>query len=145
RASPKVALGWASAPRAFVRRNIDASKDGRRACSVLRDPMYECLDWQARTSPPPSQAPLPEPANSLEAVVLARLRAYAQRLQGYHAADMYALIMPQLERPLMRVAMELARGRQNHAADMLGIHRNTLRTKLRALGLSADHGRRGGS
>ena len=75
-------------------------------------------------------------------MVLARLRSYARRLQGYETADMYALIMPQLERPLMRVAMELARGRQNRAADMLGIHRNTLRTKLRLLGLPADHGRR---
>lgn len=104
--------------------------------------MYDCLDWQARTSPPTTGSPIDREPDSLESAVLERLRMYARRLKGYRTADMYALIMPQLERPLMRVAMELARGRQNRAADMLGIHRNTLRMKLKALGLPADHGRR---
>lgn len=72
---------------------------------------------------------------SLEDMVLARLRAYARSLQGHPAKDMYGLIMPQLERPLVRLAMELAHGRQRHAAAMLGIHRNTLRTRLKELGL----------
>lgn len=108
----------------------------------MRDPLYDCLDWQARTSPPAAGSPSHQRPDSLESLVLDRLRAYARRLQGYGPVDMYALVMPQLERPLMRVAMELARGRQNRAADMLGIHRNTLRSKLRALGLPADHGRR---
>lgn len=76
--------------------------------------------------------PLP---GSLEDVVLERLRAYAQCLQGHEARDLYDLIMPQLERPLVRVAMELAGGRQLHAAAMLGIHRNTLRKRLDSLGL----------
>lgn len=79
---------------------------------------------------------------SLEEVVLARLREYAMSLQGHAAKDMYALIMPQLERPLIRVAMELAQGRQSRAAEMLGIHRNTLRTRLKALGIEPDLGRR---
>lgn len=78
------------------------------------------------------------PAGSLEEMVLARLRDYAACLQGHEAKDLYALIMPQLERPLVRVAMELAEGRQVHAAAMLGIHRNTLRKRLEALGLDAD-------
>lgn len=76
--------------------------------------------------------PLPD---SLEAEVLRRLRDYAQSLQGVPAADLYALIMPQLERPLVRVAMELSDGCQVKAASMLGIHRNTLRKRLAALGL----------
>jgi two-component system nitrogen regulation response regulator GlnG len=77
-------------------------------------------------------------ARSLEEMVLARLREYATNLQGHEAKDMYDLIMPQLERPLVRVAMELARGRQRQAAEMLGIHRNTLRTRLKELGLDAS-------
>lgn len=84
-----------------------------------------------------------DPGASLEEIVLARLREYASSLQGHAAKDMYALIMPQLERPLIRVAMELAQGRQRQAAAMLGIHRNTLRTRLKALGLEPDVGRQG--
>lgn len=75
---------------------------------------------------------------ALEELVLARLREYAASLQGHDARDMYGLIMPQLERPLIRVALELAGGCQSHAATMLGIHRNTLRTRLRALGLDVQ-------
>ncbi|MCK6549004.1 hypothetical protein L6R52_24375 [Myxococcota bacterium] len=85
---------------------------------------------------PEREAPVDAPG-SLEELVLARLRGYAARLQGHGARDMYALIMPQLERPLVRVALELARGRQRQAAAMLGIHRNTLRVRLKALGLEA--------
>ena len=87
---------------------------------------------------PVADAPELEVGGSLEDVVLARLRTYGQSLQGHEAKDLYALIMPQLERPLVRVAMELAEGRQVHAAAMLGIHRNTLRKRLEALGLDAD-------
>ncbi len=72
---------------------------------------------------------------SLEDLLFERLRAYAESLQGHTPENMYGLIMPQLERPLIRVAMELADGRQVQAAEMLGIHRNTLRVKLRSLGL----------
>ncbi len=108
---------------------------------MVRDPLYECLEWQAGTSPPPMGSADDDANDSLESLVLDRLRAYAQRLQGYGTTDMYALIMPQLERPLMQVAMELARGRQNRAAEILGIHRNTLRIRLKALGLPPDYGR----
>lgn len=93
----------------------------------------------------PAHAPLPPPHSSaaraedaLEEVVLERLRSFASDLQGVEPRDLYALIMPQLERPLVRVAMELAEGRQVHAAQMLGIHRNTLRKRLDALGLATD-------
>lgn len=80
---------------------------------------------------------------SLEEVVLGRLREYAASLQGHTAQDLYGLIMPQLERPLVRVAMELAEGRQRDAARMLGIHRNTLRVRLAELGLEPDPRPRG--
>jgi 16S rRNA (cytidine1402-2'-O)-methyltransferase len=74
---------------------------------------------------------------SLEDLLLEKLRAYAEsfRFKDHAPENMYGLIMPQLERPLIRVAMEIAQGRQIQAAEMLGIHRNTLRTKLRSLGL----------
>lgn len=76
-------------------------------------------------------------AGSLEDLVLERLRSYATNLQGHEAKNLYALIMPHLERPVIRLAMELARGCELHAAVMLGIRRSTLRERLDALGLSS--------
>ena len=84
-------------------------------------------------------SPLEDPTSgSLEALVLERLRSYAISLQGHEAKNLYALIMPQLERPVIRLAMELARGCELHAAAMLGMHRSTLRERLDALGLSSS-------
>lgn len=78
-----------------------------------------------------------EPDGALEDLVYERLKAYTDSLQGHLPEDMYRLIMPQLERPLIRLALELAGGERQRAAAMLGIHRNTLRNRLRALGLEA--------
>jgi Fis family transcriptional regulator, factor for inversion stimulation protein len=77
-------------------------------------------------------------AKGLEALVQKRLECYVDALKGHRPRDLYALIMPQLERPLIRVAMALAEGRQSAAAAMLGIHRNTLRTRIKELGLDAE-------
>ncbi len=93
----------------------------------------------ALRSVPLSDEPQAEPApGSLEDLVIQRVREYVKSLQGHEPQDLYALLMPQLERPLVRVAMELADGKQRHAASMLGIHRNTLRKRLDSLGLDSD-------
>lgn len=85
--------------------------------------------------PRSERIPRRESDASLEELVYDRLRAYADSLQGHTPTDMYRLIMPQLERPLIRVALEMAGGERQRAAQMLGIHRNTLRTRLRHLGI----------
>ncbi|MFO0724966.1 MAG: helix-turn-helix domain-containing protein [Myxococcota bacterium] len=94
---------------------------------------------KTRVGPKPSSGnhrPAPSPDDAgLEALVEAKLGAYIDALRGHLPRDLYQLIMPQLERPLIKVAMRLSDGRQAVAATMLGIHRNTLRTKLKELGL----------
>ncbi|MBI4609516.1 MAG: hypothetical protein HY726_10960 [Candidatus Rokubacteria bacterium] len=49
--------------------------------------------------------------------------------------------MDRVERPLLALAMEMAGGNQLRAAQLLGINRNTLRTRLRLLGLAAPRSR----
>jgi DNA-binding protein Fis len=75
---------------------------------------------------------------SLEDMVEARLLAYVDAHQGHLPRDLYDLIMPQLERPLLRVALVAAEGNESAAASMLGIHINTLRARLRELDLERD-------
>jgi DNA-binding protein Fis len=86
----------------------------------------------------PPAPPEPGPRPSLESLIEARVRAYVSALDGEQVRDLHALIMPELERPILRVAMELADGRLAVAAQLLGMHRNTLRARLRALGLAGD-------
>jgi two-component system nitrogen regulation response regulator GlnG len=48
---------------------------------------------------------------------------------------LYRTVMGRVEMPLLRLALELSAGNQLRAARLLGINRNTLRKRLRLLGL----------
>ena len=48
---------------------------------------------------------------------------------------LYRSVMSRVEMPLLRLAVEMSAGNQLKAARLLGINRNTLRKRLRLLGL----------
>ena len=56
---------------------------------------------------------------------------------------LYRSVMARVERPLLQQALEIAGGNQLKAARLLGINRNTLRKRLRLLGLLQSPGRNG--
>ena len=61
---------------------------------------------------------------------------------------LYRSVMARVEEPLLRHALELCSGNQLKAAKLLGIKRNTLRKRLRLLGLlplSGSNGSKTGS
>ena len=49
---------------------------------------------------------------------------------GSEARDLYQKMVAEIERPLIELALERARGNQVHAARILGLNRNTLRKKI---------------
>jgi two-component system nitrogen regulation response regulator GlnG len=57
-----------------------------------------------------------------------------QALSG-EAGRLYRSVMARVELPLLRHVLELSGGNQLKAARLLGINRNTLRKRLRILGL----------
>ena len=75
---------------------------------------------------------------ALEDVVYVRLSDYFRKLHGHRAEDLYDVIMPQLERPLIKLAIEACNGNKCEAARMLGINRNTLLKKMRHLGMATQ-------
>jgi len=56
---------------------------------------------------------------------------------------LYRSVMARVELPLLRHALELCNGNQLKAAKLLGINRNTLRKRLRLLGLLPAAGTNG--
>jgi len=72
------------------------------------------------------------------------LRSHAERalsdyftsLNGSRPADLYDLVLREVEEPLLRVVLDYAEGNQSRAAGILGINRATLRKKLKQLGLT---------
>lgn len=67
------------------------------------------------------------------------LREYfAAHEQGLPSAGLYDRILQEIERPLLSIALMECRGNQLRAAELLGLNRNTLRKKIKELGLSAE-------
>ncbi len=77
-------------------------------------------------------------ASGLSASVERHLRDYfAAHEGGLPASGLYDRVLHEIERPLLAVALDQCKGNQLRAAALLGLNRNTLRRKIRDLGLTA--------
>lgn len=56
---------------------------------------------------------------------------YFAELGGEPAAGLYDMVIRAAEKPLLENVLQRAHGNQSHAAALLGINRNTLRTLIR--------------
>ena len=64
---------------------------------------------------------------------------YIRQRLGSDARDLYAEMHGRLDRFFLPLVLEYTHGNQHQAARLLGIARQTLRTKLRDLGLHVTH------
>jgi two-component system nitrogen regulation response regulator GlnG len=83
----------------------------------------------------------------MEQLVEERIREFLRRLGPtlHSETRLHDLFVRQVERPLVKVVLEATAGNQIHAAAILGIHRNTLRKKIAALGLAPEARKRKGA
>jgi Fis family transcriptional regulator, factor for inversion stimulation protein len=58
------------------------------------------------------------------------LEEYFRKLDGEQPHSIYDMVIANVERSLLSSVMHRAGGNQTQAADMLGLNRNTLRSKL---------------
>lgn len=63
------------------------------------------------------------------------MEAYFVDMDGHEINDLYELVMAQVEKPLFEVVMDNTRGNITKAAQVLGMNRGTLRTRLKKYGL----------
>src|SRR6478672_7030251 len=68
--------------------------------------------------------------------VATSVRRYLRDLDGCDTDDLYNIALRELEIPLFAEVLRHCDGNQSRAAAMLGIHRATLRKKLKDYGLS---------
>ena len=76
------------------------------------------------------------PRTPLRDHVANSVRRYLRDLNGSDSADLYVVALREFEIPLFVEVMNHCDGNQSRAATMLGIHRATLRKKLKDYGLS---------
>ena len=75
------------------------------------------------------------PRTPLREHVANSVRRYIGELNGSGADNLYEIALRELEIPLFAEVLEHCDGNQSRAATMLGIHRATLRKKLREYGM----------
>jgi Fis family transcriptional regulator, factor for inversion stimulation protein len=61
---------------------------------------------------------------------------YFSQLNGHDAVDLYAMVISEVEKPLLEATLEHTGYNQTKAAKALGLSRSTLRKKLEQYGIS---------
>lgn len=73
--------------------------------------------------------------NEMARVVRRAIEVYFKDLDGERARGVYDMVINCVEKPLLESVLHRVQGNQTHAAEMLGINRNTLRKKMKAHGI----------
>ena len=68
---------------------------------------------------------------TLKECVKSAMDTFFADLDGQPAANLYEMVMAEVEAPLLDVVMKHSRDNQSKASEILGINRGTLRKKLK--------------
>ncbi|MCO6050578.1 nitrogen regulation protein NR(I) [Mesorhizobium sp. RP14(2022)] len=94
------------------------------------------LRAEAPSTTSPTESELPDDLSVGQAVEHYLQRYFASFGPELPPAGLYQRMLAEVEYPLVLAAMTATRGNQIKAADLLGVNRNTLRKKIRELGVS---------
>jgi two-component system nitrogen regulation response regulator GlnG len=72
---------------------------------------------------------------SFENFLEEKLSDLVERLGGLEKGDIYDMVIQRVEKPLLTLVLRKTEGNQVRAAQLLGINRNTLRKKIKELGI----------
>jgi Fis family transcriptional regulator len=73
--------------------------------------------------------------NDMARTVRKAIDGYFRDLDGEKVSGVYDMVINCVEKPLIESVLTRVRGNQTHAAQMLGLNRNTLRKKMKAHGI----------
>ena len=115
-------------------RSVVAATPGPGGSALPSSPSGNAVPPEAAATAPSVAAPEASGAD-FDRLVDAALPSVVQASAAAEPARVYRAVMARIERPLLRHALDLSGGNQLRAARLLGINRNTLRKRLRQLGL----------
>jgi two-component system nitrogen regulation response regulator GlnG len=72
---------------------------------------------------------------SFENFLEEKLADLVERMGGLDQGDIYSMVIQRVEKPLISLVLKKTEGNQVRAANLLGINRNTLRKKIKELGI----------
>jgi two-component system nitrogen regulation response regulator GlnG len=115
----------------------------RRLVALYTDPMIttEIVENELREPLTTASQPADDADQSLSAVVEKYLTSHFAGLNGrLPQPGLYDRVLRDVERPLIALCLGATRGNQIKAAEILGVNRNTLRSKIRSLDIPVLRG-----
>ena len=70
---------------------------------------------------------------ALEEFMEHRLKDFVKQMRISGGRNLYSILLREIERPLITITLKETNGNQIQAAHLLGMNRNTLRKKIKAL------------
>ncbi|HEY5593795.1 MAG TPA: helix-turn-helix domain-containing protein [Nitrospiria bacterium] len=70
---------------------------------------------------------------ALEEFMEHRLKDFVKQMKISGGRNLYSILLREIERPLITITLKETNGNQIQAAHLLGMNRNTLRKKIKAL------------
>ena len=105
-------------------------KNSRRFLEVAQ----ALLEDSERARPPLRQIGRSLPQDPfLEDFVERKLKEFVKKIKASQSRNLYALLLKEIERPLISLTLKETNGNQIQAALILGVNRNTLRKKIKEL------------
>ena len=98
----------------------------KRACILAETPLIEVEDFDLKY----------RQARSIGKFVESKLKGFMRNIKQFEKFNLYDMVIPEVEKSLILMVMKETRGNQIRAAGLLGINRNTLRSKIKKLGIS---------
>ena len=97
----------------------------KRACILSGDPQLFVEDFDIKQ----------RSARSIGKFVETRLKGFMRNIKRFESFNLYQMVIPEVERALIMMVMNETQGNQIKASKLLGINRNTLRSKIKRLGI----------
>jgi len=110
----------------------------RRIAALYSEDMVTPEIIRVELSETPSTAPVasgPSYESLSDSLTFHLNNYFSSHGQALPPNGLYDRVLREVERPLIELSLEATRGNQLRAADLLGINRNTLRKKIRELGI----------
>ncbi|MEE8496198.1 MAG: helix-turn-helix domain-containing protein [Xanthomonadales bacterium] len=107
---------------------VDAIKTGRNSHPMSRKNLIEPVAAQDYSVP-------------LRQNVQAAIRRYLEDMGPSQPSCLYQTLLAEVEPPLLEEVLRYTHGNQSRTAKILGITRNTLRTKLHRYDIPANNGK----
>jgi len=97
----------------------------KRACILSDGPFLQPEDFDLKQ----------RQAKSIGRFVEDRLKSFMRNIKQFETFNLYGMVIPEVEKSLIEMVLRETKGNQIRSSKILGINRNTLRSKIKKLGI----------